>query len=260
MLIGAGHLASHIIHFISSNNTLKLLQVFNHRKTKEALFLAQQNHCEFTTKYIEIVTNADIYVICVNDSSIKKVAKNLIPLRLKNLVVHTSGSIGMSALKNVSKDIGVFYPLQTFTKNDLIDWKMTPILLEANTNVAYTKLKMLAHQFSSTIKKVNSSKRLNIHLAAVFGCNFTNALYAISYQLFEKSLSKKNLKLLFPILKQSFNKAQLINPLDAQTGPARRNDQITMEKHLKLLRSNKQLSNIYKSLSHLIMEQHHVKL
>jgi hypothetical protein len=76
----------------------------------------------------------------------------------------------------------------------------------------------------------------------------------------EQSLSKNDVNLLIPILKQSFNKLQNIGPIKAQTGPAKRNDLVTMRKHLVLLKQNKQLSSIYKSLSDLIKTQQHVKL
>ena len=259
VIIGTGNLATHLTHFISHHADLNLVQLFNHRKTKEATLLAKQSNCDLVSKYNEIITNADIYIICVNDDSIKVVAKNLIPLKIKNLVVHSSGSIDLLALTNASQQIGVFYPLQTFSKNDSIDWKSTPVLLEANTKLAFSKLKVFSSLFSSVIKNVNSEKRLSIHLAAVFGCNFTNALYAVSYQILENAFRKSEAKLLNPILQQSFNKMLNIGPVSAQTGPAKRNDKITIQKHIALLKTNKQLSSIYKSLSELIKTQQHVK-
>lgn len=260
VIIGTGNLASHLAQFIAKQSDLNLIQLFNHRKTKVALALAKKNNCSLVSKYNKIIPTADIYIICVNDDSIKEVAENLVQLKLQNLVVHTSGSIDITVLNNVSKQIGVFYPLQTFSKNDSVDWNSIPLLLEANTKGALTKLKSFSGLFSSKIKNVNSQKRLNIHLAAVFGCNFTNALYSVSYQLMENSLSKNDVSLLIPILNQSFNKIQNIGPIKAQTGPAKRNDLVTMRKHLVLLKQNKQLSLIYKSLSDLIKTQQHVKL
>lgn len=259
VIIGTGNLASHLALFISQHSDLNLNQLFNHRKTKEATLLAKQSNCDLVSKYNEIVTEADLYIICVNDDSIEEVAKNLIPLKIKNLVVHTSGSIDLLTLTNVSKQIGVFYPLQTFSKNDFIDWKSTPILLEANSKTVFFKLKTFSSSFSTIIKTVNSKERLGIHLAAVFGCNFTNALYAVSHQLLKQAISKNNVKLLNPILQQTFNKMLNIGPIRAQTGPAKRDDKITMQKHLALLKTNKQLSSIYKSLSDLIITQQNAK-
>lgn len=259
VIIGAGNLAFHLSNAIKQHSHINLIQLFNHRRTKKALLLAKQNQCSLVSNYNEIIPTADIYIICVNDNSIKEVAKNLIPLHLKNLVVHTSGSTDLSVLANVSKQTGVFYPLQTFSKNDTIEWSSIPLLIEANTKGALSKLKIFSGLFSSIIKNINSQKRLNIHLAAVFGCNFTNALYAVSYQLMEQSLSKNDVNLLMPILKQSFNKLQNIGPINAQTGPAKRNDLVTIQKHLVLLKNNKQLTTIYKSISELIKIQNNAK-
>ena len=106
--------------------------------------------------------------------------------------------------------------------------------------MTFSKLKAFSSLFSSVIKNVNSEKRLSIHLAAVFGCNFTNALYAVSYKILENAFRKSEAKLLNPILQQSFNKMLNIGPVSAQTGPAKRNDKITMQKHIALLKTNKQ--------------------
>ena len=260
VIIGTGNLATHLADFISQHSQLNLIQLFNHRKTKEALSLAKKNNCPLVSNYTDILTNADIYFICVKDDSIKDVSEKLKKLHLQNLVVHTSGSVDLKELDMVSKHIGVFYPLQTFSKADLIDWKTTPLLVEANTPSAFKKLHTFSRLCSAQVKKVDSKTRLNIHLAAVFGCNFTNALVAASYHLFEKALSKKEIKLIHPILQQSFHKMLKMGPLNSQTGPAKRNDKVTMQKHLELLKSNKKLTSVYKIVSDLIQTQQHVKL
>jgi predicted short-subunit dehydrogenase-like oxidoreductase (DUF2520 family) len=260
VILGTGNLATHLANFISQQPDLKLIQLFNHRKTKEALSLAKKNNCSLVSNYTNIITHADIYFICVKDDSIKIVSENLKKLDLQNLVVHTSGSVDLKVLNKVSNHIGVFYPLQTFSKEDLIDWKTTPLLLESNNSTTFKKLQAFSKLCSTQVKKVDSKTRLKIHLAAVFGCNFTNALFAASYQLIEKALSKKEIKLIHPILQQSFHKMLTMGPLNSQTGPAKRNDKVTMQKHLELLKSNKKLTSIYKIVSDLIQTQQHVKL
>ena len=77
--------------------------------------------------------------------------------------------------------------------------------------------------------------------------------------MLKQAISKNDVKLLNPISQQSFNKMLHIGPLNAQTGPAKRNDKITMQKHLALLKTNKQLSSIYKSLTDLIITQQNAK-
>ncbi|MES2132500.1 MAG: DUF2520 domain-containing protein, partial [Bacteroidota bacterium] len=171
------------------------------------------------------------------------------------IVMHTSGSIDLSVLKPASNHIGVYYPLQTFTKGVSINWDTTPLLIEANTASALKTIKQMAASVSHTVKVVDSVTRLKLHLSAVFASNFTNALYAAAFDFIEAHVSKKDTALLKPIMLQSFLKLESLSPKQAQTGPAMRNDQVVMKKHLALLKSDKQLTEVYKLLSELIIKQ-----
>jgi hypothetical protein len=84
-------------------------------------------------------------------------------------------------------------------------------------------------------------------LAAVFACNFTNHFYQIANDL----LASKNMSfdLLLPLITETVNKVKSSSPEDAQTGPAKRNDQKTMQKHLNLLQGNDNLQTLYKLIS-----------
>ena len=254
-MIGSGNVAHHIALSFKDNNNLFISQVFNHRPTKRSKAFAKEHRCEFVSDYLTINASADVYFICVKDDAIIEVVTRLIPLNLKGLVVHTSGSISLSVLKNTSANIGVYYPLQSFSASDTINWKNTPILLEANSKKSASLLKSIATTVSDTVKLINSEKRLQFHLAAVFACNFTNALYHAAFSLIETTLSKKDSNLLLPMMAQSFHKLSIMTPKQAQTGPAMRKDTVVIKKHLELLKSNKQLSTVYKLLSELIVSQ-----
>jgi predicted short-subunit dehydrogenase-like oxidoreductase (DUF2520 family) len=255
VIIGTGNVAHHLADSFSKVKNAKLLQVFNHRLSKESKALAKQYNSELVTDYRNINREADIYIIAVKDDAIKEVAKNLKALKLKGLVVHTSGSVDVTVLKNVSTQIGVYYPLQTFYPKAKIDWKTTPLLIEANTKTAMQTLKKLADSVSKNVKVLSSEERLGLHLAAVFACNFTNALYVSAYELIEKQLSKKDTTLLMPIMEHSFNKLKQVHPILAQTGPAKRKDKTVIAKHLTLLKNNKELTTVYKLLSQVIATQ-----
>jgi predicted short-subunit dehydrogenase-like oxidoreductase (DUF2520 family) len=259
VIIGTGNVAYHIANSFKLNKNLNLIQAFNHRNTKEANRYSKNFNCDLATTYNAINPKADLYIIAIKDDAIAEVVKNLIPLKLKGIVVHTSGSIDMQILKLVSPSIGVYYPLQTFYPKALIEWQTTPLLLEANSKTTFAKLKKIASSVSRKVKEVNSKNRLQIHLAAVFACNFTNAMYVSAYQIIEKNLTKKDTELLHPIMLQSFQKLQKIHPIKAQTGPAMRNDAIVMKKHLDLLKSDQQLIRVYKTLSDLIVTQQKIK-
>ena len=259
VIIGTGNVACHLADSFKANNDLKLLQVFNHRNTKEAKRYAQKFNCDLVTTYNTINANADLYIIAVKDDAIAEVVKKLIPLKLKGIVAHTSGSVDMQLLKSVSPSIGVYYALQTFYPEALIDWQTTPILLEANSKTIFAKLKKIASSVSDKVKDVNSKNRLQIHLAAVFACNFTNAMYVSAYEIIEKNLGKKDTDLLNSIMLQSFQKLQKVHPKKAQTGPAMRDDTVVIKKHLALLQYDKQLTQVYKIVSDLIAAQQKLK-
>ncbi len=259
MIIGTGNVAYNIAQSFQSINLVNLIQVLNHRNSRESKQFSKQFHCNLVTDYSAINKNADIYIIAVKDDAIAEVVKNLLPLKLTGIVVHTSGSVDVSILKSVSQKVGVYYPLQTFYKGANIDWETTPILIEGNSKPVEVKLKQLATSVSKKVKVVDSKVRLQIHLAAVFACNFTNAMYVSAFEIIENNLSKKDTELLMPIMQHSFQKLQKVHPVKAQTGPAMRDDKLVMKKHLNLIKNSKQLTQVYKTLSDLISTQQHSK-
>lgn len=249
-------MAHHLAGSFSNNAEVRLAQVFNHRLTKQAKDFAAGIKIPLVSTYSKLEKNADIYILCVRDSALAEVVGELAPLKLRGAVVHTSGSVSMEVLKAASPKTGVYYPLQTFSKNSPVDWKRTPLLLEANSTATLKQLTTLANSVSGAVKAVDSETRLKLHLAAVFACNFTNALYAAAFDYVGENLSAKDAGLLWPIMLSSFNKV-IYNkqPKQAQTGPAMRNDKTVMNKHLELLKSDKRLKDIYKLLSDLIIHQ-----
>lgn len=259
VLIGTGNVAVHLADAIAQLTHYKIEQVYNHRKTREAVALAKTLRCGFTSALPELATTADLYIIAVKDDAIPVIAKQLKPLHLQGIIVHTSGSTGLDVLKGTASHYGVFYPLQAFYKQAVINWQTTPILTEGSTSSANSALTKLGKALSQTVVKANSAQRLNIHLAAVLAINFTNALYVSAFGLIEQHLGKKHISLLKPIMRSSFEKLEQLHPKAAQTGPAKRNDVITMKKHEGLLKDDRKLQKLYKLLSDIIAEQQHGK-
>lgn len=190
----------------------------------------------------------DIILIAVTDTAIREVAEKL--KGTEALVAHTSGSIGLEALNGISSHIGVFYPLQTFTKGIDPDYSEIPILIEGSDPETSEKLKSLAHLFTARIEDADSEKRRKLHLAAVFACNFTNALAGISRDILAES--GIDFSLLLPLMKQTVKKLEILTPKEAQTGPAVRGDRQVIESHLAMLESKPEAKEIYAKISHLI--------
>ena len=146
---------------------------------------------------------------------------------------------------------GVFYPLQTFSKAKTIDYRSVPICIEAETSEDFQILETLAKSISECTYAVNSQQRQALHVAAVFVCNFTNHLYQIGSEICnENELSFDILK---PLIQETAQKIVTLSPEAAQTGPAKRKDTQTINKHLAFLTEENQ-KEIYKLLTKSIID------
>jgi len=245
--IGAGNVAHHLS--ISLNvSGIELVQVISTRLSS-AQVLAQQVNAEYSDSIKEMSREVDLWIMAIPDDAIQSVS-DLFPFSPK-AVVHTSGSIGMDVLKGKAEEIGVFYPLQTFSKSRSVMMEEVPFCLEAQNQSFYSDLENLARKISSHIYSVSSNERSELHLAAVFACNFTNSMYSIAEEL----LSKKNLdfEILHPLIKETAQKAIENSPKNVQTGPAIRKDEKTINKHLEKL-NRYDYRQLYQLMSEIIRQ------
>jgi predicted short-subunit dehydrogenase-like oxidoreductase (DUF2520 family) len=167
-------------------------------------------------------------------------------------IAYTSGTVSLNDLPS-HPNLGVFYPLQTFTKEKRIDLKTVPFFVEANNSIFENELDELAKHIGKQSTIANSEQRKQLHIAAVFVNNFTNHLtYLAKEHLEAHHLSWDNL---LPLLEETFTKLKDFNPKEIQTGPARRNDQEVLNKHLNELTGDKK--NIYKAITDSIIHTYH---
>lgn len=190
---------------------------------------------------------AEVVLIAVPDAALATVAAEL-EVKLGTVVAHTSGSQPLHILAAVSgAHTGIFYPLQTFSKAKSVDLKSVPILVEAQNEDTLQLLQELAQSISDTVEAVAPDARRQLHLAAVFACNFTNHLLGISRQLLQEA--DLPLQLLQPLIQETITKAMQHDPYAVQTGPASRHDQNVIETHLHMLRQHPQLQELYHLLT-----------
>ena len=131
VIIGSGNVAKHLIKAFLKIENVNLKQVYTRNLEDEALLKSSVS----TTSDLSLIKEADVTIIAVSDDAIANISYNL-----KNaLVVHTSGSVEMKALKN-QKNKGVFYLLQSFSKEKEINFSNIPICLEAENKSDLAKL------------------------------------------------------------------------------------------------------------------------
>jgi len=221
-----------------------ILQVVS-RNASVASKLAYEWDTE-STNYPSIINrNADVYIIAVSDDAIDNVVADL---RLpKKIVAHTAASVSKDVLKNVSDHYGVFYPLQSLHKEDF-DLPEAPIFLDGSDEYTKKKLEALANSISPQhVSRASDDVRMKLHVAAVFVNNFTNHLYALAEDYCKKE--GIDFKELLPLIEETASRIKDISPSKSQTGPAARNDEETIQKHLKLLESYHELKRVYEFLT-----------
>lgn len=250
-IIGSGNLAFHLSKAIINSKTYGLKGIFG-RTEARVKRLADQVGCEFDMLDEPYLFNSDLVILCVSDDAIKDVLQ-MHQFEKKTLVIHIAGSVPLSIFESQDiKNGGVFYPLQTFSRNRDIDFHEVPIFIEAQQPDGLLELQDLAFDIGGISRELDSEKRLQLHLAAVFGSNFTNSLFAAAESILKEI--GLEFRVMHPLLQEIVEKSALIGPVTAQTGPARRSDMITLKKHEEALK-NEEMRQLYRMMSDLIRRQ-----
>ena len=244
IILGSGNVAQHLITTFLKSETVQIVQVVARDASKVSHLIEKE---KITSSYQDI-KNADLYLIAVSDNAIAEVS-NQLPFE-NRLVVHTSGSMPMTILNQKNKR-GVFYPLQTFTKNKALNFKAIPICLETEEASDYAPLEQVAKAISDVPYPISSEQRKALHVAAVFVCNFVNHLYAQGHAICEEN--NLPFSILQPLIEETAFKVASLSPVQAQTGPAKRNDTETINAHLSFLKDKNQ-QEIYKLLTKSILD------
>jgi predicted short-subunit dehydrogenase-like oxidoreductase (DUF2520 family) len=229
------------------------------RTLKNAMILAESLQTFGTEKFSELPGNSDLYLVAVSDDAIESVISQLSQqFGYKIFVAHTSGSFRSEILEQYVQNSGVFYCLQTFTKNSVPDFRNIPVFVSATSTFYENELQNMAQNLSDCVKVIDEQQRKVLHLAAVFANNFVNHIYTVSQEI----LLKNNLdfKLLIPLVIESSRKIIEGNyPAGIQTGPAIRRDLTIIEEHLKMLEDFPHFREIYNSVTKSIMSYHYKK-
>lgn len=251
-IIGTGKVAFHLgKRFVEKG--VHIQQIIGRNADKTA-WLGSILNTDFETDFNKIKTGSDVYIVAVSDAAIPSVASRLSQVLDNQLVAHTSGSIPSSVLQPYFKNFGAFYPLQTFSLESQPDFDNIPIFINATPPQYLVVLKGLGEKISNKIYELEDEKRIVLHVAAVFVNNFTNQLFKMAYDILEKeNLSFDVLK---PLIQETVNKIHHYAPSDMQTGPAKRGDLITIQKHLDYLNKNAppQYFELYKMFTELVSQ------
>ncbi|WP_226391202.1 Rossmann-like and DUF2520 domain-containing protein [Penaeicola halotolerans] len=250
-LIGSGNVAWHLAPALeAAGHTVREIYSKNPKHAEQLVGRLYEAEVKSDLDFSE--SDSEIFIIAVSDSAISAIADSII-LPEGAILVHTSGSTELSALDYSSASYtGIFYPLQTFSKAREMSFDHVPILLEADDDQVKKQLKDLAKSISQQVYFVNTKDRKGLHVAAVFASNFTNHMIRIAEDIMRRQ--GLDFEMLKPLIIESISKSLEMGAANAQTGPARRNDLETMDKHYQFLQYNESLANIYRQISQDILD------
>ena len=236
-IIGSGNVAHFLAHILTEKG-LTISQVHS-RNSVSGNSLALKVNAKFEEEITSI--NAAVIFIAVQDEQIESCLKKL---PHSSILLYTSGTVDLAPI--FPQNCGVFYPLQTFSKNNYTLPFNGPILLDDKNEEVNNYAIKLCSMLNLSYQITSSVERKNIHLCAVFLNNFINHIACIG--LSEAKERKIDSSLFTPLLKKTFENMINNDPCENQSGPAKRNDKIIINEHIALLDGNS------KTIYHLITE------
>jgi predicted short-subunit dehydrogenase-like oxidoreductase (DUF2520 family) len=251
--IGSGNLAWHLAPALD-NVGFVVKEIYSRNPQHAEQLTGRLYQAEVKATLDFSTSDSSLFIIATSDNAIKSIAQEII-LPEEAILVHTSGSQPLSELEfSATSNIGVFYPLQTFTKQKKVDFKNTPVFIESNNEETEDALILIAKAISNQVIKISSEERKALHVAAVFASNFTNHMLAISKGIMQQNgLDYEWLK---PLITETIQKSLSLDPEHSQTGPAKRGDLEILDNHLEFLKEEEAVAEIYKIVSQHIVDKY----
>lgn len=251
VFIGAGNLATNLAKALYCKG-FRIVQIYS-RTEESARALAQAVEAAYTTDLSSVAVDAQLYIVALKDAAFVQLLPEIVAGKENTLWVHTAGSIPMSIWEGRANRHGVFYPMQTFSKRRVVDFRQIPVFVESNSAEDARMLKDIASVLSGKVYEATSEQRKSLHLAAVFTCNFTNHMYVLAAELLKKY--RLPFEVMLPLIDETARKVHELEPRLAQTGPAVRYDENVINDHLRMLSDEPRMQELYRLISESIHRQ-----
>lgn len=253
-IIGAGNVG-HNFGLAFRQAGYLIHEIFS-RTQSSALLLSQTLNCNFTTKLKTLSPKADLYILAVNDDAIEDVIDQI---EVKDRpIIHTSGSTPIDIFKGKGfEKYGIFYPVQSFSKNETESLTPIPICVEGNDKKMEDLLISLASSVSGRVYSMDSEKRKALHVASVFANNFANQMFQIAHEILKEH--QISFEIIRPLIAKTSSKIKNELPINTQTGPAMRKDEKLIKNHLTYLKQHPDYEELYHLVTKAIVKSHQKK-
>ena len=253
-VIGAGGVATSLVPALAAGGA-RVTQVFSRTLNNARRVAATVAGCEAIDTLALLTREADVYVIAVKDDAIARVLDEAIAVAGNDgrqpLWLHTSGSTSIDVFGGRVDRCGVLYPMQSFSRSLRVEMSEVYFFTEGNNEPTQARVDAFARLMSPHVTPCDSRRREQLHIAAVFACNFANSLWTEADEIMTGA--GLPFRALLPLIRFSVDKLNSLAPRESQTGPAQRRDTTIINRHLEALDGKRR--ELYKMLTDNIIEQ-----
>ncbi|TMB47082.1 MAG: DUF2520 domain-containing protein [Chloroflexi bacterium] len=207
------------------------------------------------------IASDTVVFLAVPDSAVEDVAKRIARSSASERVsfVHVSGALGLDALAPLGAEhaVGSFHPLQSFPDPRPPDaFAGVTIAVDASTPALRRTLARLARDLGGRPKHVGDGARGLYHAAAVFASNYVVVVVDEGVRLLQRAgFSRTEAeKALVPLVEGVVSNIRRQGSIKALTGPVRRGDVETVQRHLAALGNAPQIEAVYRMLGQVALE------
>jgi predicted short-subunit dehydrogenase-like oxidoreductase (DUF2520 family) len=197
-----------------------------------------------THQLVQNLRSADIVFLAVPDGAVASVAARLAEAETAlppgAAFIHLSGALELGALEPLRDrhPIGSFHPLQSFPEpRPPKAFRGIVVAVDATTMSLRRRLNALARDIGARPRRVDDSQRALYHAAAVFASNYLVALLGVAVGLLEQAgwSEKEATAALVRLSEGVLLSVSRRGPTAGLTGPIRRGDVETVQRHLAVL-------------------------
>ena len=213
----------------------------------------------------ELIEKSDMIWITTSDDAIEscaeEIASEITPFSSPKMFLHASGVHSCSVLQSLAEkgfEVAAAHPLLAFndTEQAVDDLAKTYFALEGNEQVI-TSLTRFFQRTGNRTFVIEANQKPLYHAAACMLSNYLVTLFDVSCQMFEKAGMPKEIisSAAMPLLESVTANLKKANARDALTGPIKRGDRKTIDKHLQSIETEvPEVVELYKSLGRQTMK------
>lgn len=253
-LIGCGRVGVTLFYLLKENNRITGVYDIDKQSEKKAV---KNLEIKKNASYKELIRKSDALFLGTPDHAILQAYKKAKAyIAGEKYVFHFSGLFPAQVIPKNKKVLRAsVHPFATFPTISIPPHRKYTISVQGDAAAVRCARKIFGPKYFK-LKKVKKEQKPLYHLIGVFSSNLLVGLVSSIYQLARKLDWKESDidQLVFPIIEETLQNIKKYRLRKALSGPLQRGDVAVIRTHLHVLRKDKNLSEIYKILSRILLE------